>query len=165
MEIVADKQMDRIMEAMQRVEQDLRDCHWMAEEVANFHKNREKFSYTREELEEIVKISTVKFGPEAVASRPVGLNSDITFWEAKKLLRQWERVIRYEHKLKRLEEAVAKLEDERERVVAEGLMDGVKINEIAQQLDVSRRVVYDIKQSVIRKLAVELYLNDMIAAG
>lgn len=165
MEFVADKQMDRIMEAMQRVEQDLRDCHWMAEEVAAFYKNKELFSYDKETLERIVKISTVKFGLESIMPKPVGVPSDITFWEAKKLLRRWERVIRYEHKLKRLEEAVAKLSDERERIVAEGLMDGVKINEIAQQLDVSRRVVYDIKRSVIRKLAVELYLNDIISAG
>jgi len=163
MNVLSDDRLDQMMEAMQRVEQDLRDCHWMAEEVADFYKSKEFFSYDRETLERIVNISTVKFGIEATLPKP-GVPSDITFWEAKKLLRKWERIMRYEHKLKRLEEAVSKLSDERERIVAEGLMDGVRLNEIAQQLDVSRRAVYDIKQSVIRKLAIELYLNEMRTA-
>ncbi|WP_082055823.1 LuxR C-terminal-related transcriptional regulator [Geobacillus kaustophilus] len=86
-----------------------------------------------------------------------GVTSNPTERQARQFLRAWERAKRYEQKVKRLEEAVSKLQDERERMVAEALMDGEKLYMIAQELNVSRQTVHEIKRSVIKKLAFELY--------
>ncbi|MED0681433.1 LuxR C-terminal-related transcriptional regulator, partial [Aneurinibacillus thermoaerophilus] len=64
-------------------------------------------------------------------------------------------------KVKKLEAAVASLQDERERAVAEGMMDGEKMYEIAQQLDVSRQTVDKIRRSMIRNLAWIMYEDEM----
>ena len=141
------KQLDRMMEAMQRVEQDLRDYRWMSEKVAIYKKKYE---------EQNIVIGTPKYGIEATLPKTLDV-SDTTFREVQKLLRIRERKDRYEQKLKKIEKAVASLTDERERAVAEGLMDGERLYMIAQQLNVTRQTVYELKKSTIRKLAIEMY--------
>lgn len=159
---IAAEQLDRMMEAIQQVEQDLRDYRWMLDRVAEI-KNHEKLinSQSREEWEEQIKISTSKYGLEAMLPKGEDV-SDTTYREAQRLLRTWERMKRYEKKIKQLEDAVASLADERERAVAEGLMDGEKLYMIAQQIGVSRQTIYDIKRSMIRSLAIKMY-GDKIA--
>jgi DNA-binding NarL/FixJ family response regulator len=48
-----------------------------------------------------------------------------------------------------------------ERAVAEGILDGMKMYEIAQQLDVSRQTVDTIRRSMIRNLAWNMYEDEM----
>lgn len=149
--------LDAMMEAMQQVEQDLRDYSWMAKRVARFKNIEEmKKEYPREVWEAVIGISTSKYGVEATLPKSTDI-SDPTAREAQKLLREYERIKRYEKKLKRIDEAVATITDERERAVAEAIMDGERLYMIAQQIGVSRTTVYELRKSVIRKLAIYLY--------
>ncbi|WP_051330999.1 LuxR C-terminal-related transcriptional regulator [Aneurinibacillus terranovensis] len=150
------------LEAVQRVEQDLRDYRWMAEKVQALQSwDEHEKKYPREVWENILGAGTARYGIESSLPKAKGVNSDVTYREAQKLLRNWERMKRYERKVKKLEEAVASLRDERERAVAEGLMDGEKLFAIAQQLDVSRQTVHEIKRSMIRNLAWNMYEDEM----
>ncbi|MED0766203.1 LuxR C-terminal-related transcriptional regulator [Aneurinibacillus thermoaerophilus] len=150
------------LEAVQRVEQDLRNYRWMAEKIQTLQKCDEyEKQYPREVWENIIHAGTAQYGIESILPKAQGVNSDVTYREAQKLLRNWERMKRYERKVKKLEAAVASLQDERERAVAEGMMDGEKMYEIAQQLDVSRQTVDKIRRSMIRNLAWIMYEDEM----
>jgi ATP/maltotriose-dependent transcriptional regulator MalT len=150
------------LEAVQRVEQDLRDYRWMAAKVQALQSRDEhEKQYPREVWESILGAGTAQYGIESILPKAQGVNSDVTYREAQKLLRNWERMKRYERKVKKLEAAVAALRDERERAVAEGILDGMKMYEIAQQLDVSRQTVDTIRRSMIRNLAWNMYEDEM----
>jgi hypothetical protein len=150
------------LEAVQRVEQDLRDYRWMAAKVQTLQSwDEHEKQYPREVWENILGAGTAQYGIESSLPKAQGINSDITYREAQKLLRNWERMKRYEHKVKKLEAAVAALRDERERAVAEGILDGMKMYEIAQQLDVSRQTVDTIRRSMIRNLAWNMYEDEV----
>lgn len=142
-----------MMEAIQQAEQDLRDYRWMADRIAEY--------YARNTDDEI-KTGIARYGIEASLPRAAYRISDPSAREAQKRLREYERINRYEEKLRKIDEAVASLTDERERVVAEGLMDGEKLYMIAQQIGVSRQTIYDIKRSMVRSLAISMY-GDRIA--
>ena len=60
--------------------------------------------------------------------------------------------------MERLEEAVASLDDERQRLVIEGCMDRVSLKEIEISLSVSRQAVFEVKERAVRKLAVKMYI-------
>ena len=156
-------QLEPSLEVIQRVEQDLRDYRWMVERVAGF---KEHFEYEKESRknwrwDDIIAAATAQYGIEATLPKTQGVNSDITYRQAKELIRGWERMKRYEQKINKLENGVSKLRDEREREVAEGLMDGERIYMIAQQLDVTRQTVHEIKRSMIRNLAWMMYEEEM----
>lgn len=96
--------LDAIMEAMQQVEQDLRDYSWMAERVARIKNIEEmKKEYPREVWEAVIGISTSQYGVEATLPKSTDI-SDPTAREVQKLLREYERIKRYEEKLKRIDE-------------------------------------------------------------
>lgn len=150
------------LEAVQRADQDLRDYRWMIESIASLKSREEDYKqYPREWLEDMIKGGTAQYGIEASLPKAQGVHSDVTFREARKLLRNWERIKRYECKVKKLEAAVAALQDERERVVAEGMLDGMKMYEIAQQLRVSRQTVDTIRRAMVRNLAWNMYEDEM----
>lgn len=88
-------------------------------------------------------------------------HSEAIYEEEQKLLQKLERMKRYEGKVKKLEAAVATLQDDRERAVAEGMMDGMKMYEIAQQLRVSRQTVDTIRRAMIRNLAWNMYEDEV----
>jgi len=73
-------------------------------------------------------------------------------------MRKEERKNRYLDKVQRLGNAVASLDDERERMVIEGCRDRISFKEIGLSLSVSRQAAFEIKERVVRKLAVEMYL-------
>ncbi|WCK55411.1 LuxR C-terminal-related transcriptional regulator [Aneurinibacillus sp. Ricciae_BoGa-3] len=151
---VAFLDLEPALEAVQRVEQDLRDYRWMAEKVQTLQSNEEQ-------EKQYSGAGTAQYGVEASLPKAQGVNSDVTYREAQKLLRNWERMKRYERKVKKLEEAVRSLKDERERTLAEGILDGEKLYQIAQQLNVSRTTVDTIRRSMVRNLAWALYEDEM----
>lgn len=143
------EKLNNMLEAMQMAEQDLRDYHWMNALVIEY-KNRQKTE--RDEI----GITISKYGLDASLPRSSGISSP-TEREVLRLLREYERIKRYEEKLKRIDEAVSQITDERERAVAEAIMDGERLYRIAQQIGVSKTKVYELRKSVIRHLALKLY--------
>ena len=139
--------LDAMMEAMQQVEQDLRDYKWM---------NQKIIEYNSRNKDDDITIGTSKYGIGASLPKS-NIISDPTAREAQRLLREQQRIKRYEEKLRKIDQAVAEIKDERERAVAEAIMDGDRLYMIAQQINVSRTTVYELRKAVIRKLAYSLY--------
>lgn len=139
--------LDAIMEAMQQVEQDLRDYKWMSEKVAE---------YSARNHDDEIGVGISQYGVEAALPKANSI-SDPTAREAQRILREQQRIKRYDEKLRKIDQAVAEIKDERERAVAEAIMDGDRLYMIAQQINVSRTTAYELRKSVIRKLAFSLY--------
>ena len=151
-------QMETLMEAIQMVEQDIRDYGWMVEKIASL---KEQESIRDKNAGKLIVAGTAAYGLSASLPKAKNVNSDPTHREARKGLRHWERCLRYKRKIEMLEKAVSELKDERERIVIEGLLDGEKNYMIAQELNVTRQTVHEIKKSAIRNLAISMYLKDL----
>src|SRR5690625_238168 len=103
---------DAMLEAMQQVEQDLRDYKWMNEKV---------IEYAERNSDGDIAAGISQYGIEASLPKPSG-TSDPTAREVQRLIREYERVKRYNKKLSDIDKVVSEITDERERAVAEAIM-------------------------------------------
>jgi len=94
------------------------------------------------------------YGDEAAMPKVPYTVSDPTYRQIKANMRKEERKNRYLNRVQRLENAMASLNDERERTVIEGCMDQKSFKKIGLSLSVSRQAAFEIKERVVRKLAV-----------
>lgn len=136
------------VEAIRKVNRDIKNYYWMSNQI------------TKKDIEEYAAPTTTRFGIEASLPRAKGVNSDPTYGAVQRKLRDENRIRRYVETVKRLEDAVATLEDEKERAVIEGCMDRVSLSKIGKMLGMSRQAVFEIKERAIRKLAVKMYLSN-----
>ena len=136
------------IEAIRKVNRDIKNYYWMANQI------------THNDVEYYISSTTARYGIEASLPKAVGSNSDPTYGAVQRKLRDEDRIKRYVETVKRLEEAVATLEDEKERMVIEGCMDRLSLSQIGRMLGISRQAVFEIKEKAVKKLAVKMYLND-----
>lgn len=134
------------VEAIRKVNRDIKNYYWMSNQI------------TKRDVEEYISITT-KYGVEASLPKAVGFNSDPTYGAVQKKIRDENRIKRYVETVKRLENAVATLDDEKERMVIEGCMDRISLSKIGKMLGISKQAVFEIKEKAVRKLAVKMYLN------
>lgn len=139
------KNVNEIVEAVKKVNQDIKDYFWMANQL----EQKEVASY----------LNITSYGEEAGMPRSTGSKSDPTYRIAQYNIRFEERKHRILEKVTRLEYGIEQLQDERERMVIEACMDRVTLREVGAILGISKQAVYDIKESAIRKLAVTMYLQ------
>lgn len=135
------------IEAIRKVNRDIKYYYWMANQV------------TKKDVEDYVFSVTSKYGLDASLPKAVGNNSDPTYGAVQRKVREEDRIKRYIETVKRLEDAVATLDDEKERVVIEGCMDKISLTRIGKMLGISKQAVFEIKEKAVRKLAVKMYLN------
>lgn len=135
------------VDAVRNVNRDIRNYYWMANQIS--------------ESEAINHISTptIEYGEEASLPKAPHKISDPTYRMAQQRLRAEERNKRYLEQIQTLENAVATLEDERERIVIEGCMDKMTLREIGVVLGISKQAAYEIKENAVQKLAVKMYLE------
>ncbi|BAU28542.1 hypothetical protein DFP93_105226 [Aneurinibacillus soli] len=97
---------------------------------------------------------TAQYGIEATLPKAQGINSDPVFRAAKKNLRMWERMKRYERTVKMVEEfAESYTLPDKEQIVLEGVMDGEKMMNIAKEIGISRTRAQELKNEVVKKFA------------
>ncbi|MDQ0299658.1 DNA-directed RNA polymerase specialized sigma subunit [Salibacterium salarium] len=136
------------IEAIRKVNKDINNYYWMSRKVSQME---------AEQFEAAAQIS--QYGDDSTMPKPDEI-SDPTYGEVQKKMRVEERNRRFLEKIKRLENAVSQLDDERERLIIEGCMDKVTLRATGQVLSISRQATFEIKESAVRKLAVIMYLND-----
>lgn len=96
----------------------------------------------------------VQYGEESVLPKAQGITSDPTFQAAKKNLRLWERIKRYERTIKMVDEfADSNILSEKEQIVLEGIMDGEKMINVAKEAGISRSRAQELKNEVVKKFA------------
>lgn len=135
------------VEAIRKVNRDIKNYYWMSNQI------------TRKDVESFISSVTSKYGVEASLPKPLGIKSDPTYGAVQKKAREESRIKRYIETVKRLENAVASIDDEKERIVIEGCMDRISLNQIGKMLGISKQAVFEIKEKAVRKLAVKMYLN------
>lgn len=135
------------IEAIRKVNRDIKHYYWMANQI------------TKKDVEDYIYSVTSRYGVEASLPKAAGLNSDPTYGAVQKKVREENRIKRYIETVKRLEDAVATLDDEKERIVIEGCMDRISLSQIGKILGISKQAVFEIKEKAVRKLAVKMYLN------
>lgn len=135
------------IEAIRKVNRDIKHYYWMANQI------------TKNDVEDYISSVTSKYGLDASLPKAVGINSDPTYGAVQRKVREENRIKRYVETVKRLEDAVATLDDEKERIVIEGCMDRISLSQIGKILGISKQAVFEIKEKAVRKLAVKMYLN------
>lgn len=139
------------IEIVQKVEEELKDYHWMLKEI-----NR-----LRNYLEEAGEDLSTRYGVENSLPKSKGKVTDKTNWEVQRRERQWNRLILLEQKVKKIDDAVEKITDDRERTVIECILDGERMNIIAKHVGVSRQLLHEIKRKLVKKIAMEIYHDDI----
>lgn len=134
-------------EALQKTRRDIQNYSWMANMI------------TKEDAEDFMPSTVAMGGIESTMPKAPYTVGDPTYGAVQRKIRSEERNERYVKQVKRLENAVAGLTDEKERIVIEGCMDDLRLKEIGQLLGVSKQSVYEIKERAIGELAVVMYLK------
>lgn len=138
------KEVGNVVEAIRKVNRDLKDYFWMANQIS------------QEDAE--TYIQSVEISEEATLPKAPYSISDPTYRIAQRNIRIEERQKRLLEKVVNLENAVATLIDERERIVIEGCMDRLTLKQIGSILGISKQATFEIKEKAVRKLAIEMYL-------
>jgi len=139
------------MDIIQRTEEDVRNYRWMQKEIERIVKDLNDVG--------IDSSMVAQWGVEAILPKGKGLKSTVN---EKRLKRQMERLERLQNKIDRIDAAVKKVDvDERQQVVMECMLDGVRMNMIAQHVEVSRSTMDELKRTIITKLANEIYKEEL----
>lgn len=140
-----------VTDSVQKVKKDFENYHMMVGFVAEIESKKEN-----------PKPNIGRYGVESSLPSPKGEHGDSTFTQVNKLVRDQERIDRYKEKMTYLESAVALLEDERERLLAEGMLDKVPVWEVAQVMSCSRKTAHELKRSMLVNLAVMMYPDEAV---
>lgn len=137
-------------EIIQRMEETIKDYQYMILEIARLQSS-------------LNKAGNIKVGQYIVDNSPVlgkGRISDPTSTEVARRERKWKRLENLQATVQRIHRAVDTINDEKERIVIDALLDGEKNSKVANQLRMSRQTFYDIKRAVISKMAAVIYLDE-----
>lgn len=145
--------MEPAMEWLHRTEEELRDYHFMLREIDRLQ------GY----LEDAGEGTVGAYGIDASQPKGKGKNGDKTHAEVVRRERKWKRLAKLQEAVERIDRAAERISDEKEKTVLDAIMDGEKNNFIARQIGVSRQRYYEIKRSVIIKMAWLMYGNDEAA--
>ncbi|MEK4343229.1 hypothetical protein NYE77_25075 [Brevibacillus sp. FSL L8-0710] len=135
------------LEILQRTEEEIRDYNYMQIEIIRIQR------YLRDAGEGMV----AQYGIEAAMPKGQGGTSDKTHAEVARRDRKWKRLQNLQDTIERIHGAAETITDEQERLVLEALLDGEKNSIIAKEIGVSRQRYYEIKRSVIVKMAWAMY--------
>lgn len=132
---------------LEQVEEELKDYPWMLREIDRL----------RGLLEEAGAGLTRAYGIEEAMPKGKGRHADAVGREAQNREKHWSRLKLLEAKVARFDEAADRIRDERLRTVLECLMEGRRMNRIAEHIGVSRQRLHELKRELIRLLAEAMY--------
>lgn len=135
------------------------------EEIKDYAFNLREIERIRASLEEVGGGIVAAYGIETALPRGKGSTSDKTHREVARRERNQKRLVKLEESVQRVDRAVESIANERERVVLECIMDGVRMNVIAKHLGISRSHFHEIKRNLIKKMAMAMYGEDQLQAG
>lgn len=137
-------------EQMELVEEELKDYPWMVREIERL----------RGILEEAGSGLTGVYGLDGDMPKGKGGHADSVHREAQKREKYWNRMKQLEEKVTRIDSAAERLRDDRQRTILECLMEGQRMNRIAQHIGVSRQRLHELKLELVRLLAEDIFGDD-----
>ncbi|MGY3716771.1 hypothetical protein ACWE42_14730 [Sutcliffiella cohnii] len=154
---VAFSDLEPAIEIVQKTEEDLRSYHWMIKEIDRLIIVLDNAIKTFGPESSLV----AQWGIEATLPKAKGMKPSTMSMSEDKYDRQWKRLKALEEKIKKIDEFVETLEDEKERTVLECILDGERMNTIARHVGVSRTRLNEIKRKIVIHAARYLYPEEM----
>src|SRR5690625_551361 len=127
-----------------QIEQALRDYNWMINEIKR----------QRELLNDIDTSSLVaQSGIESSLPKGKGTTSDPVALEVIRRDKKSKWIEKLEKKVLFIQKRIHIITDEREKAVLECMLDGMSMIAISQHMGLSRRHIYNIKESIVEQIA------------
>ncbi|MDF2714081.1 MAG: hypothetical protein K0R28_1006 [Paenibacillus sp.] len=142
-------------EHMEQIERELKDYPWMLREIERL----------RGMLEEAGMGLTGVYGLEGVMPKGKGTHANSVHREAQRREKHWTRLKQLEATVARIDAAAERLVDDRQRTILECIMEGERMNRIAQHIGVSRQRLHELKLELVRRLAEDIFGVDRQGAS
>ncbi|SDJ76498.1 LuxR C-terminal-related transcriptional regulator [Salimicrobium halophilum] len=126
-----------------QVYQILSDYHWMIKEIQRIDKllNQTEFA------------GVAQYGIEATMPKPQGdIAKDAIGNEVARRDKKWKRKKQMVDKVEFIQERIERIDQEREKVVLDCLLDGMSISAISNHMGLSRRHINTIRGNIVAKL-------------
>ena len=126
-----------------QIEQALRDYNWMLNEIK---RQRQLMDYNGGNL-------VAQGGIESVMPKAQGNTSDPVALEVVRREKKSKWVEKLEKKVLFIQKRIPAITDEREKAVLECMLDGLSMVAISNHMGLSRRHIYNIKETVVDRIA------------
>ncbi|MFD2630466.1 DNA-binding response regulator [Oceanobacillus kapialis] len=127
-----------------QIERALKDYHWMIKEIKR----------QRDMLDNEIGLKLVaSSGIESTLPKAKGSVSDPVGQEILRREKKSGWIIKLEKKVLYIQERMDAIEEPKEKVILECLLDGMAISAISEHMGLSRRQVYHIKDEIVRKIS------------
>lgn len=121
----------------------LSNYFWMIKEVQRING----------ELEEYETNVTAQYGIESTLPKPKGLTSDTVANEVVRRDKKEQRKMEFVHKIKYVQDRIHLIEDDREKVVLDCLLDGLSISAISNHMGLTRKHIYRLRNSIVTRMS------------
>jgi RNA polymerase sigma factor (sigma-70 family) len=126
-----------------QVEEWIRDYNFMLREIARLNRILNKPDFRKQKL-------TATYGDEA--AMPKG-SSGISQAELNQLDRREKRLYKYLAIVEYLDKVVDELDDEKQKVIYDCMLEGISYTQIAEHLECSRDTLRKVKEGIVAKVA------------
>ncbi|MFD2924187.1 DNA-binding response regulator [Halobacillus naozhouensis] len=126
-----------------QIEEALRDYNWMINEIKR----------QRGLLEDAGTNLVAQSGIESILPKAQGESGDPVAQEVVRRDKKFTWVHKLEKKVLFIQERMSVIENERERAVLECLLDGMSMIAISNHMGLSRRHIYNIKETIVDRIA------------
>lgn len=121
----------------------LSNYHWMIKEVKRIEYLLEQTEFT----------GVAQYGIEATMPKPQGgITKDAMANEVARRDKKLSRKIRLIEKIEFVQKRMERVQDEREKVVLDCLLDGMSINAISHHMGLTRRHINNLRQNIVKTL-------------
>ncbi|TQR33983.1 hypothetical protein [Brevibacillus brevis] len=149
------------LEVVQKVEEEIKDYHWMVKEVERLRKEIDKAISSNPSIQ--VKL-VATYGDAAGMPSGKGLRLSTLTIPEERYEKRIERMQSLEDKVRQINDFAIGLSDSKYRTVLECMMDGMRMNSIARHVGVSRQRLNEIKRDIVNRLARELYSEELLGS-
>ncbi|WP_236841087.1 hypothetical protein [Brevibacillus formosus] len=149
------------LEVVQKVEEAIKDYHWMVKEVERLRKEIDKAISSNPSIQEKL---VATYGDAAGMPSGKGLRLSTFTIPEERYEKRIERMKSLEEKVRQINDFANNLEDNKYRTVLECMMDGMRMNSIARHVGVSRQRLNEIKRDIVNRLAKELYSEELLGS-
>lgn len=134
---------DNVTYSEKEIKHILSNYFWMIKEVKRIN----------DELNEIETSVTAQYGIEATLPKPQGLTSDAIANEVVRRDKKSQRKYDFIQKIKYVQERIHLIEDDREKVVLDCLLDGMSISAISNHMGLSRKHIDRLRDSIVSRMS------------
>nr|WP_255688729.1 hypothetical protein [Brevibacillus sp. AF8] len=149
------------LEVVQKVEEEIKDYHWMVKEVERLKKEIDKAIASNPAIQQKL---VATYGDAAGMPSGKGLRLSTLTIPEERYEKRIERMKSFEEKVRQINDFANNLEDNKYRTVLECMMDGMRMNSIARHVGVSRQRINEMKRDIVNRLAKELYSEELLGS-